>query len=33
MSPLMPPSLRNSGPVYLRWRREAIARGEVTSAR
>jgi uncharacterized protein (DUF2236 family) len=33
MTPLMPPSLRNSGPVYLRWRREAIARGEVTRAR
>jgi uncharacterized protein (DUF2236 family) len=33
MTPFMPPSLRNSGPVYLRWRREAIARGEVAPAR
>jgi uncharacterized protein (DUF2236 family) len=33
MTPLMPPALRNSGPVYLRWRREAIARGEVAAAR
>jgi uncharacterized protein (DUF2236 family) len=33
MTPLMPPALRNSGPVYLRWRREAIARGEVAAPR
>jgi uncharacterized protein (DUF2236 family) len=32
-TPLMPPSLRNTGPGYLRWRREAIARGDVASAR
>jgi uncharacterized protein (DUF2236 family) len=31
-TPLMPRSLRNTGPTYLRWRREAIARGEVASA-
>jgi uncharacterized protein (DUF2236 family) len=30
-TPLMPPSLRNTGPGYLRWRREAIARGDVAS--
>ena len=30
-TPLMPPSLRNTGPGYLRWRREALARGEVAS--
>jgi uncharacterized protein (DUF2236 family) len=29
--PLMPPQARNFGPHYLRWRREAIARGEVAS--
>jgi uncharacterized protein (DUF2236 family) len=33
MTPLMPPPLRNAGPVYLRWRSEAIARGEVTAGR
>jgi uncharacterized protein (DUF2236 family) len=33
MTPLMPPPLRNAGPVYLRWRREALARGEVTAGR
>lgn len=27
-TPLMPPGLRNTGPCYLRWRRQAIARGE-----
>jgi uncharacterized protein (DUF2236 family) len=32
-TPLMPSSLRNTGPGYLRWRREAIARGDVASAR
>jgi uncharacterized protein (DUF2236 family) len=32
-TPLMPRSLRNSGPLYLRWRREAIARGEVAALR
>jgi uncharacterized protein (DUF2236 family) len=29
--PLMPPPARNFGPHYLRWRREAIARGDVAS--
>jgi uncharacterized protein (DUF2236 family) len=29
--PLMPPQARNFGPNYLRWRREAIARGDVAS--
>jgi uncharacterized protein (DUF2236 family) len=33
MTPLMPPSLRNAGPAYLRWRRDAIARGDVAAAR
>ena len=31
-TPLMPASLRNAGPGYLRWRREAIARGDVAAA-
>jgi uncharacterized protein (DUF2236 family) len=31
--PLMPPQARNFGPNYLRWRREAIARGDVASGR
>jgi len=31
-TPLMPPSLRNTGPGYLRWRSEAIERGDVASA-
>jgi len=30
-TPLMPGSLRNFGPGYLRWRREAIARGDAAS--
>jgi len=30
-TPLMPGRLRNVGPSYLRWRREAIARGEAAS--
>jgi uncharacterized protein (DUF2236 family) len=30
-TPLMPKSLRNTGPAYLRWRRKAIARGDVAS--
>lgn len=30
-TPLMPPALRNTGPGYLRWRAEAIARGDVAS--
>jgi uncharacterized protein (DUF2236 family) len=30
-TPLMPASLRNTGPGYLRWREEAIARGDVAS--
>ena len=32
-TPLLPRSLRNVGPSYLRWRREAIARGEAGAAR
>jgi uncharacterized protein (DUF2236 family) len=31
-TPLMPSWLRNTGPSYLRWRQEAIDRGEVASA-
>ncbi len=31
-TPLMPASLLNTGPGYLRWRREAIARGDTASA-
>jgi uncharacterized protein (DUF2236 family) len=31
MTPLMPSWLRNTGPGYLRWRAEAIARGDVAS--
>jgi uncharacterized protein (DUF2236 family) len=31
MTPLMPSWLRNTGPGYLRWREEAIARGDVAS--
>jgi uncharacterized protein (DUF2236 family) len=31
-TPLMPSWLRNTGSGYLRWRREAIARGDVASA-
>lgn len=30
-TPLLPRSLRNVGPRYLRWRREAIARGDAAS--
>jgi uncharacterized protein (DUF2236 family) len=30
-TPLAPPSVRNTGPDYLRWRREALARGDVAS--
>jgi uncharacterized protein (DUF2236 family) len=30
-TPLMPSSLRNAGPGYLRWRREAITRGDVAA--
>jgi uncharacterized protein (DUF2236 family) len=30
-TPLMPRALRNTGPTYMRWRREAIARGDVAS--
>src|SRR5439155_18899539 len=29
--PLMPPQARNFGPHYLRWRHEAIVRGDVAS--
>ena len=29
--PLLPQSVKEFGPYYLRWRREAIARGEVAS--
>jgi uncharacterized protein (DUF2236 family) len=31
--PLMPPQARNFGPHYLRWRHEAIVRGDVASGR
>jgi uncharacterized protein (DUF2236 family) len=31
-TPLMPPSLLNTGPGYLKWRSEALARGDVASA-
>jgi uncharacterized protein (DUF2236 family) len=31
--PLMPPQARSFGPHYLRWRREAIARGDLASGR
>lgn len=30
-TPLLPRSLRNTGPAYLRWRRQALARGDVAS--
>ena len=30
-TPLLPGRLRNTGPAYLRWRREALARGDVAS--
>jgi uncharacterized protein (DUF2236 family) len=30
-TPLLPSSLRNTGPGYLRWRREALARGDVAA--
>jgi uncharacterized protein (DUF2236 family) len=30
-TPLMPPALRNTGPGYLRWRAEALARGDAAS--
>jgi uncharacterized protein (DUF2236 family) len=30
-TPLLPASLRNTGPAYLRWRRKALARGDVAS--
>ena len=33
ITPVMPSWLRNTGPGYLRWRAEAIARGEVASPR
>lgn len=32
-TPLMPAALRNTGPGYLRWRAEALARGEAASVR
>ena len=32
VTPLMPKGLRNMGPAYLRWRREALERGDVASA-
>jgi len=32
-TPIMPPSLRNTGPAYLRWRSDALARGETASLR
>src|SRR5919197_141749 len=31
VTPVMPRSLRNTGPGYLRWRREALERGDVAS--
>ena len=31
LTPVMPKSLRNTGPGYLRWRREALERGDVAS--
>jgi uncharacterized protein (DUF2236 family) len=31
-TPLMPARLKNSGPLYLRWRREALERGDVAQA-
>jgi uncharacterized protein (DUF2236 family) len=31
-TPLMPKALRNMGPGYLRWRREALERGDVAAA-
>ena len=33
VTPVMPKSLRNMGPGYLKWRREAIARGDATAGR
>jgi uncharacterized protein (DUF2236 family) len=30
-TPLMPRALRNMGPAYLKWRREALARGDVAA--
>jgi uncharacterized protein (DUF2236 family) len=30
-TPLLPRSLRNMGPLYMRWRRDAIERGDVAS--
>lgn len=30
-TPLMPPSLRSTGPGYLRWRRQALERGDVAA--
>ena len=30
-TPLIPRSLRDTGPGYLRWRREALARGDVAT--
>ncbi len=32
MTPVMPKNLRHMGPAYLRWRREAIERGDVTTS-
>lgn len=31
LTPLLPQTLRNVGPAYLRWRRDAIARGEAAA--
>jgi uncharacterized protein (DUF2236 family) len=31
-TPLMPAALRNTGPGYIRWRRDALERGEVAAA-
>jgi uncharacterized protein (DUF2236 family) len=31
--PLLPPAVKNFGPTYLRWRADAISRGEVASGK
>lgn len=31
LTPVLPGRLRNTGPAYLKWRREALARGDVAS--
>jgi hypothetical protein len=32
VTPLLPAALRNTGPNYVRWRRDALERGEVAGA-